>query len=119
MLTDKALQDFEAWMYDNYTELLDGHSGYTNYLNDIAITAKNAHIIEWLDSVGIMVLTRPYSTVGDFPERFVGMDGTWSYFIYDDNGVCVYEDINSETRQEATEAAILTANEIYNEQTTI
>lgn len=61
-------------------------------------------IIEWLDSVGIIVEAMP-----------TYYDG-WTFLpiVYDNLGNKYDIDIDYESRQEATKQAIIKANEIYN-----
>lgn len=116
LLTDKAKQDFIEWMAFNYTEIMNGHTGYSNYLNDIAFTSVNAHIQEWFDSVGYFIIAYPYCTIGhiDYDWEQVEFDSTWSFQIFYKDGLWQADGADHETRPEALKSAIVKANEIYN-----
>ena len=101
ILTDKALDDFYTWIEKEDFPL----SKYAIKNNLVVNVVLNALIIEWFDSVGIYI-------------------GTESEYIYEHVGFYAYvnnKNLNKifELRQEATEQAILKANEIYNERTNI
>lgn len=84
-LTDKALEHFEGFLYE---------------FDD---TQLNASIIEFFDSVNIFINIKSKFGQRKQCERFsFSVKGQSSGFRYN-------------SRQEATENAILTANKIYNE----
>lgn len=114
ILTGKAKQDFENWLKvncDTFAEPLSMGIGcscgnnfdYDDIYENVTESMQHALIFEWLYSVGTHVIVYPC---------FIFERMLWDYTIYD-------KKINtqtSETRNEATKAAILTANDIYNEQ---
>lgn len=79
---------------------------------DLAIM-NNALIIEWLDSVG------SYITIQAFEDISSGYNRGFEVVIYDEKSNKNYFVLNNgdvfSTRQEATEAAIKKAVEIFNE----
>jgi len=89
ILTGKAKEDFGMWHFENCNpfEYINWH-----LLSD---NLKNQIIIEWFDSVDIYI------------ELF-----KLNKFIWSINNL--YEESGFETRQQATEQAIIKANEIYN-----
>ncbi|WP_407498845.1 hypothetical protein [Elizabethkingia anophelis] len=74
---------------------------------------KHAYILEWLDSVGIYIFTKRLTMLLEFKE--------WYFIITNSDGVHLNNHVSQESRilkdsrQEATEAAIKKAVEIYNE----
>ncbi|WP_353166716.1 hypothetical protein [Empedobacter brevis] len=95
-LTGKAREDFKKW----FIETKDLYDSFENELRLMCDTRLNALIIEWFDSVGIFINT-------------VRLHSIWNYsFWFNHNR---YQEYNFNTRQEATEQAIIKANEIYNE----
>jgi len=98
LLTGKAKEDFLQWNEDNDAPL----STYAIEQGLIYGTVLNAMIIEWLDSVGIIILINNV------------MDDWW-FRVKSKNKVVKSEKYNElKSRQEATEQAIIKANEIYN-----
>lgn len=100
-LTGKAKEDFILWCENNsisYVEVLSIES----YLNTL--------IIEWFDSVGIYIELNRFTLSLKFE--------FWHYTISDKKGVHLnnhlHNKVNIDSRQEATEQAIIKANEIYN-----
>lgn len=98
ILTNKALKDFYTWI-EKQDFPLSKYAVENNLVRNVFV---NALIIEWFDSECIhidtyMCVDRTY----DFKVNFRGY-----------NVFCI-------SRQEATEQAILKANEIYNERTNI
>ena len=95
-LTEKCKEKFIFWMCENY-EYVRWHE-----YEDMPECALNALIIEWLDSVGIYI------------ELLYFVDG--NYFVatvYHNDG---YDRIGDfDTRTEATNEAIIKANDLYNE----
>ncbi|EPL7679796.1 hypothetical protein RG089_002836 [Elizabethkingia anophelis] len=104
----KAKEAFKKFCQENDYSLFAESEKY----KDLAIM-NNALIIEWLDSVGIYIVI---PTASDKADAYnIGFEG--QIFIKDkpivyniSNGLYTYN-----TRQEATEAAIKKAVEIYNE----
>jgi len=93
MLTDKARNDCYYWAKEKGFDLYNAK----DYPLDVAKSIFNAVLIEWFDSVGLIIL------IPKWVDKF--------YFKIENN----YEsDICYETRFEATTEAILKANEIYN-----
>lgn len=96
ILTDKAKEDFIKWSRKEYDK--DLFCAFTS----MPKTSQYALIIEWFDSVGIFIQI-------DFENR----EPIFSYYIFNYKNICSGED-NAKTRSEATQQAILKANEIYN-----
>lgn len=112
MLTGKAKSDFEKWYWNDW---LTGSDRDYHEKDEVIENSWKAEklflfplIIEWLDSVGIYVETGVYPCQEDvniyFCGSFFGKLGGWDDDEY-------YKD-----RQQATEQAIIKANEIYNSQ---
>jgi len=104
ILTGKCLEDFTKWFNKNYTNI---------YINES--TSENAFIIEFLDSKEYYI---DVEVIKDKSGGYVrGFESEVTYTRHGDlnmiNSDCLKEDIY-ETRPEATNAAILKANEIYN-----
>lgn len=111
ILTGKALEDFS----DKCT--LDFYQ-----FKVLTQCMQNALIIEWFDSVGIyIILLRSHIS----NNMMNGKKGVikFTYNIEDNEGNLFKREYNTfefkNTRQEATEKAIIKANEIYNERTNI
>jgi len=98
ILTDKAKEDFLKY-YNNHSNnyLLS----FTDF-EDLPTSVQNALIIEWLDSVNIFIQI-------DFENR----EPIFSYYVYSGKDICSGE-YNANSRSEATQQAIIKANEIYN-----
>ena len=98
-LTEKAKQDFEKWLSNNYPELFNDFTvGYILF-DTLNNTCNNALIIEWFDSVGIYICIEPKRIIDSWIFDVLineGVDSVWS------------------NRQEATTKAIEKANTIYN-----
>lgn len=96
ILTGNTLENFTEWLYKNQ---------YSKKENEFTRVELNALIIEFFDSVGIYI-----DTESEEIYEYVG------FYAYVNN-----ESLNEifKSRQEATEQAILKANEIYNERTNI
>ena len=100
ILTGETKLDFEIWLHSNDVLIKDGIYDDT-YLTDVfdklPLNLQYASIIEWFDSVGIII--------------------TFDYF---DLNKCFYSEISNNsfstvgTRQECAKNSILKANEIYN-----
>ncbi|HFK5582122.1 TPA: hypothetical protein ACG0AV_002050 [Elizabethkingia anophelis] len=89
----KAKEAFEKWFKNNY---LDNWIYYNRPDNKTII---NSLKIEWLDSVGIHVTVSYWSITNKWQDLILGFyNGSFEH----------------NTRQEATEAAIKKAVEIYN-----
>lgn len=117
ILTGKAKEDFYNWLFLFQETIFKGRflgdeQDVLDEFDILPLTCKNTLIIEWFDSVGILINTPPYydSMLGynrGF-ESIVIVEKTGDiYELYDDNDVFDY-------RKEATKQAIIKANEIYN-----
>ena len=98
LLTDKAKEDF-------LIHLKETRRCNEKSFSEFPAIFEDALIIEWLDSVGIYVWTIPSARV----------ETKWTFRIFKD----LFTDIKQrayiyKTRSEATQKAILKANEIYN-----
>lgn len=104
ILTGKALEDFTKW------EITNDYVYVTTYDKSHNIL-ENALIIEWFDSVGIIILPKRFTHKLEFSD--------WYFIITNKQGVHLnnyLEDrVNVDSRQEAIEKAIIKANKIYNE----
>ena len=99
-LTGKAKKEFVQWLSEQGVKGIDISNFEFDKFHLLSKVCQNALIIEWFDSVGIFVNT-------------VRLEGVWNYsFWFKHNR---YEEYNFNTRQKATEQAIIKANEIYNE----
>ncbi|WP_312208309.1 hypothetical protein [Empedobacter sp.] len=109
-LTGKAREDFKKWYCK---ELIKISSHLILIFISKSNIEKNAHIIEFFDSVGIYIQTKRFCQGLEFKE--------WYYVISDTRGLhfndCLKCRIKEDSRQEATEQAIIKANEIYNAKT--
>lgn len=96
ILTDKCLKDFTEWNCNKQFDMMLP-TEYPTYLN--------ALIIEFFDLAGIYI------------EINKSVDSFWIYNIQiNNNRVYIWAlEPMQETRQEATEKAIIHANKIYNE----
>ncbi|HFK5521130.1 TPA: hypothetical protein ACG0AP_003564 [Elizabethkingia anophelis] len=114
----KAKEAFEKW----YLEKSRLHMGVDNpYYDEMLLLSfkntediiKNAYYIDWLDSMGIYIFTRRLTMSLEFKE--------WYFIITNSDGVHLNNHVSKESRilkdsrQEATEAAIKKAVEIYKE----
>ena len=106
LLTNKAKEDFERWLYSNDVLIKDGiydDTYLTDVFEELPLNLQYASIIEWFDSVGIYVnssgLTLSKAFISD-----VSVDNN-----------CEYNYDGFRTRKEALIEAIKKANEIYNE----
>lgn len=107
ILTGKALEDFTA--YISKGENIENSAAFV--FNGLTDTGKFAYIQEWLDSVEIYTTSIPsmsakgnkwmYSIFSHIQEYNYGTSGKFTYT----------------SRTEALKAAIIKANEIYNERT--
>lgn len=101
LLTDKAKIDFMNWCKNK----VDASSYNPKVFSlDLAKVIYNNIVIEWLDSVGILVST--HSDMYCKFHSYINIDKTYKRYQISE-GVL--------TRNEATEAAIFKANEIYNQ----
>lgn len=108
----KAKFEFEKWYLQKARQRPDiGDRFYDEHLlahlYDAGDTIKNGHIIEWLDSIEIIIEIGIHQRIGDLNM----WRGKINNFLYDDLEFKV-------SRQEATEAAIKKAVEIFNEKYT-
>lgn len=117
ILTGKAKEDFLKWCKQD-----------ANWMQTYEDIFLHALIIEWFDSIGIII------TISEDSFNYVDEEETkdywysvFSYFIkkYSDieDGLNNYEEYYDteefSNRQESTKKAIIKANEIYNERDTI
>ncbi|WP_407491691.1 hypothetical protein [Elizabethkingia anophelis] len=116
----KAKIEFEKFILEKNTETANV---YVNKSETTSIPLdllkedfKLSLIIEWLDSVGIYIFTRRLTMSLEFKE--------WYFIITNSDGVHLNNHVSKESRilkdsrQEATEAAIKKAVDIYNEKYT-
>lgn len=103
-LTDKTLEHFLEWKVNNKNlstiEILD--------FKHLSTTSQNALIIEFFDSVEIYINVLLDET----------NNKKFKYLVTDFNIRhlhCWTQGTNKDSRQEATEQAIIKANDIYNE----
>ena len=97
ILTDKAKEDFKEWVFENYY-FQDLNVLYPLHLIDTLI-------IEFFDSVGIYIEIHYSRILGDKFLCIVNTEANYKLTSYQDS------------RQQATEQAIIKANEIYNART--
>lgn len=97
ILTDKAKEDFKEWVFENYY-FQDLNVLYPLHLIDTLI-------IEFFDSVGIYIEIHYSRILGDKFLCIVNTEANYNLTSYQDS------------RQQATEQAIIKANEIYNART--
>lgn len=101
ILTDKCKEDFLT--HNNITE--------QNLLFGYSEREINSLIIEFFDSVGIIILLKRFAHKLEFSD--------WYFIITNKQGVhlnnYLENRVNVDSRQEATKQAIIKANEIYNE----
>ena len=91
ILTDKAKEDFKEWVFENY---------YFQDLNVLyPLHLVDTLIIEWFDSIGIYI--------GVYPNNM----SSYLSFEMSINDDWIGEEL---TRQEATQEAIIKANDLYN-----
>ena len=97
ILTDKAKEDFKEWVFENY---------YFQDLNVLyPLHLVDTLIIEFFDSVGIYIEIHYSRILGDKFLCIVNTEANYNLTSYQDS------------RQQATEQAIIKANEIYNART--
>ena len=102
ILTGKAKEDFFNWLDNQGVNGIDISNWEFEKFQLLSNVSQNALIIEWFDSVGIII--------------------TFDYF---DLNKCFYSEISNNsfstvgTRQECAKNSILKANEIYNEKYSI
>ena len=97
ILTDKTKEDFKEWVFENYY-FQDLNVLYPLHLIDTLI-------IEFFDSVGIYIEIHYSRILGDKFLCIVNTEANYNLTSYQDS------------RQQATEQAIIKANEIYNART--
>ena len=105
ILNGKAKEGFLKYLIDEYD--LAYYNAESWLLNKETVM-RNALIIEWIDSVGIII-----NILLDEINK-----NKFKYLITDINIRhlhCWTNGVDKATRQEATELAIIKANEIYNE----
>ena len=96
LLTDKTKEDFLKYYNNHSIRFL---LSWTIF-EDLPLVVQNALIIEWLDSVGIIISV-----------TYCKLSNGFDFLLYSE-----YYQVSSgtHTRPEATQQAILKANEIYN-----
>lgn len=107
----KAKEAFDAWYINKVRQRPDiGNRFYDEhllkFLDDAGNTIKNAHYVEWLDSLGIYVYVDPVMSQGIYYWR--------AYIHYFECEGNLRQEQYYASRQEATEAAIKKAVEIFN-----
>lgn len=108
MLTDNARRDFLEYHYNQVDFTEESHKDYWRlFLDSTEEIHQLASIIDWLDSEGICV------ECGIYPDDYGNIEFSVSIF-----GITSGWDDDStyENRQDATQAAIEKANELYNGQ---
>lgn len=108
LLNGKAKELFISFMCKKYRDFR-----WFEYENLLEV-CQNALIIEWLDSVGYNIIITPYAAFINLGADLVGLDGTWSFFIYKSKEL-MSDGVDFEIRQEATAEAIKKAVELINE----
>ena len=110
VLTGKAKEDFETWLYSNDVLIKEGiydDTYLTDVFEELPLNLRYASIIEWFDSVGIYISINYV----DFYDELRNNTGFETYVT--NKGLSVkFRSVSS--RQEATLQAIKKANEIYN-----
>ena len=69
ILTNKAKEDFETWLYSNDVLIKDGIFDDTylaEVLDKLPLNLQYACIIEWLDSVGIYISSYGFEFTKEF-----------------------------------------------------
>ena len=107
MLTGKAKSDFEKWYWNDWLTGSDRDYYEKDEVIENSWKVEKLFlfplIIEWFDSVGVYVYVEPSIPIGwENPDCFIFKVGT------DTNR------LKLPNRQQATEEAIVKANEIYN-----
>lgn len=110
ILTEKAKKDFEFWYWNDWFEDKERNYYKSEYeaFDNLKKTDKvflNAIIIEWFDSVGIIINIGGVMINGVFD---------FSFDIQQNNTLNGIDTYGLKTRKEATTQAIIKANEIYN-----
>lgn len=114
ILTDKALQAFNKWIYDiDYGYIDHEPTSLAVYFEDLNGDLQNSIIVDFFDSVGIIINIKRYvMPLGEVE---------WYYIITGDNGAHLNNHVSEESRslldcrKEITTKAIIHANKIYNE----
>ncbi len=102
-LTGQAETDFETWFVQKEQKTIDtGKTIILIFFYSLTETMKNAEIIEWFDSVNIIINSKFFKYDVDYAK--------WSYSIRD----LIASPYKFYSRQEAYLEAISKANEIYN-----
>lgn len=84
ILTDKTKKDFGLWHFEN--------GNYFEYINfhNLSDNLRNAIIIEWFDSVGIIINVKRYvMPLGEVE---------WYFIITGDNGAHLNNHVSQESR---------------------
>ncbi|GHE35009.1 hypothetical protein [Sphingobacterium griseoflavum] len=103
ILTDKARKDFNHYRFEVLKDSIDKSYGIHHRL------VINNLIIQWLDTVGIMIEYVYCAYTNSWQGCLVKSDIHFPKIYFEGVDTEAYE-----YRQEATEAAIKLANEIYN-----
>jgi hypothetical protein len=98
-LTGKCKEDFEMFIFRQKGTLPKGIESYNYY--DLQESYIISDIINWFDSVEIYICIPPVFPINKYGFAY-SVDLKYSYDIFN-------------TRTEATKAAIIEANEIYND----
>lgn len=102
VLTGKAKEDFYKWYNCREGNTLTNNDLF--YYSEELI--QNALIIEWFDSVGIII------NIGGVLQNGIY---NFSFDIQENNTLNGVDKYGFDSRQEATKHAIIKANKIYNE----
>jgi len=102
ILTDKAKEDFLKWLKNNYDLLIEDCGGFSYFWNAQTKVSEYALIIEWLDSVGIIVLITCKN------------ENNYGFEVHELKEFIYIEDKDFLNRTEATQKSIEKANKIYN-----
>lgn len=106
ILTGKALEEFNGWIEINHNETALGahYSGGIAWLSDciweLPELIQLAYIQEWLDSVDVHL---------NVTHTYEGFEYTFGFTCFEVSDYKSYK-----TRTEALKAAIIKANELYN-----
>lgn len=106
VLTGKAKEDFETWLYSNDVLIKDGIYDDTYLIevfDELPLNLQYASIIEWFDSVGICI-----------DRDCINMEMVITDFRGTNEEQTIIDCDHEESFQDWWEEAIKKANEIYN-----
>ena len=106
ILTGKAKEDFETWLYSNDVLIKDGIYDDTYLIEvfeELPLNLQYASIIEWFDSVGICI-----------DRDCINMEMVITDFRGTNEEQTIIDCDHEESFQDWWEEAIKKANEIYN-----